>query len=146
MKKILVLNLFLVLISCGLKQNPLDEDLLTIPPSRIIEYTNNLYSLENNTEKLYQYSKEIFSNEEEIDSIDIIERGRDRIFSNKVVLECLINPKNIMWDNLKFQDSSFKELLNTRSVEFQKESEIKNILKNYNKIKYGTSLSIKQEN
>lgn len=143
MKKLLVLCLPLILISCGLKQNPLNENLLTIPPSRIIEYTINLYGLENDTEKLYQYSKELFSNDEEIDSIDILERGRDKIFSNKVILECLINPENIMWENLKFQDSLFKKLVKTRSIKFQKNPGIENILRNYNDIKSGTSKGFK---
>ena len=77
-------------------------------------YSQELNSLEDNDELLYEFAKSLTDNQSDLDSLEIIQNGSIRVVSNKIILDVLLNRPNVNIEYINFQDKKFKKSLQKR--------------------------------
>lgn len=93
----------------------LDKDLLKMEPTELLEHSIKLYNIDDNSSS--------FNNDELV-----------QITTQKIILDCLLFPKNINWEDLKFEDFGFKEKLKFRSEQLSRSEDFDWIQHSYRKI------------
>ena len=89
--------------------------------------------LEINSEELLEYSKshyQLYNNRSGLDNDEMV-----KLISTNVILDGLLFPDNINWENLEFQDPDFKDKLKTRSSELSNSDDFTETQSSYIKIK-----------
>lgn len=89
--------------------------------------------LEMNSEELLESSKshyQLYNNRSGLDNDEMV-----KLISTNVILDGLLFPDNINWENLEFQDPDFKDKLKTRSSELSNSDDFTETQSSYIKIK-----------
>lgn len=121
MKRVLLFLLVLTFSSC-VNVSSLDRDLINMDPVELLDYSKKIYGLDR--------SKSGNENDERV-----------RLMTIKLILDGLLFPENINWENLEFQDSNFKKRLRTRSQKLSESKDFYWVQLSYLEVKRNPNIS-----
>lgn len=116
MKKLFSLIVVFLFLSCS--NNFLDKNLLVLSPNKLLSYSEEFYS------QKYVEQSEDNNGEEEL-----------KYVRQEIILDGLLFPENILWENIDFKENGFKKKLRKRSKEISEFEDIDFIKSTYLEIK-----------
>ena len=109
--------------------------LLFIPLLIVSSCSTSLNSklLEMNSEELLEYSKSHYQLYDNKSGLEMVEM--ERLQKTAIILDGLLLPDNIKWEDLQFEDPDFKDKLKPRSSELSNSDDFTRVQFSYKKIK-----------
>lgn len=92
-----------------------------------------------NSEELLEYSKSHYQLYDNKSGLEMVEM--ERLQKTGIILDGLLLPDNIKWEDLQFEDPDFKDKLKTRSSELSNSDDFTRVQFSYKKIKEDPDIS-----